>query len=666
MRRASRAIPISLFLTAACGGGFEDRATKAVFEPGSNSFWSLPLPSDLRRDPDGTFDLERWPGQWRPNPLVEMWLEAADKRLVDGWGISSGVFIPMSGAIDPKSLPADPKASMSADSSVFLLDIDPASPERGRRFPLEVSFTTKGDLYTPDNLLAAIPVFGFVRRPKTLYALVVTDGVLDAAGAPIGRTRAFDDAIRGEGDQATRDSLTPLRDQLESEGSSIDRVQVAAVFRTFDQNALLLKLVQWAEKLPEPRLADPWQHKSSYQSYEVFTAGFEVPTIQNGARPYDDIGEGRIVFGDDGEPQIVGRQRIELVLTVPKKPQPAAGFPITMYLHGSGGNRFEAVERAAKVEVKGAEDGEFGMGPAEWLARRGVATLGFDFNIHGMRHSPSDTTGLVFYNLFGNIDATLDNFTVAVMETVILSRFVTLTTVDPSLAPGLDAGGAGAIRFDPERISGMGQSMGTTLGISWMTVDPRAKGFVASGAGGILVEVAVSAHEPVTLKPVLEGFMGLSESGGEIHTAHPMLHAFQNLWDYVDPIAKAPYVSLMPHEGYAPRHIMMTAGYRDGYFAPRSQAAMATALGASLVGAEIEPTLPETLRLAGHDTMPYPLKANMNGKTVGVVHFAAPEELGHYVVFNQDGARHQYTCFVASIGGETKIAEARGLDDPCE
>jgi len=41
------------------------------------------MPSDLRRDDDGTLDLERWPGDWRPNDLVSMWLDATQRRLTE-------------------------------------------------------------------------------------------------------------------------------------------------------------------------------------------------------------------------------------------------------------------------------------------------------------------------------------------------------------------------------------------------------------------------------------------------------------------------------------------------------------------------------------------------------------------------------------------------------
>ena len=664
------ALLLAVSALAGCGG-FEERATQVVFAPDSADFWALPMPSDLRRDAAGKLDLTRWPGPWRPNSLVEMWLESSKERLADGWGVSSGVFFTLSADVDPASLPADPAASLAAGSSVYLLDVDPDSPERGRRFPLTVEFRAKGDLYAPARVLSAVPVFGFVRRPATTYAVVITEGVRDTAGQPIGRSAALHEALSGDGEARVVEHFAPLVDQLEAEGVDLDTVVGATVFRTFDHNATLRKLAAWAEALPAPTLTASVAVRTRYESYQVVTTRFEVPVIQAGDRPYSNLGEGRLVLGADGQPVVKETQPVDLVITLPTTgAPPAAGFPLTIYAHGSGGNRWQAVERSPKPEIEDAPDPAPGLGPAEWLARRGVATLALDFPLHGGRHNPPDTSGLVFYNLFGNIDATIDNFSVAVMELVLLTRLVESIRIDPSIAPGVLSAGAaadGKIKFDMARLTAMGQSMGTTLAVPWATVDPRVDGFVFSGAGGMLVEIAVTATEPAVLKPVIEGFTGLSQRGEELHLAHPLLHAFQNVWDWVDPVAKAPYISRMPHAGFAPRHVMMTAGFRDGYFHPRSEAAIAVALGATQGGDEIEPILPAALALDGRTRAPLPLAGNLAERTVGVVAYAAPNTQGHYVVFNQEGARYQYTCFVASVGvvAAPAIPAPAALDAPC-
>lgn len=664
-------LPALLLALVGCPGvpEYVERATTVRFEPASDDFWARGMPSDLRREEDGTYDLEKWPGDW-DGELASMWLLAADDRLRDGWGVSSGAFLQLSGAVDPATLPESPEASLAAGASVFLLDVDPDSAERGRRFPLDVSFLEVEDTYSPGNLLAAVPLFGFVRRPHTTYALVVTDAVKDTSGEPIGASRAFYDALFGlEGaDAAVVEHLRPLKETLEGEGFELARVAGATVFTTMDPSAELRDLADWAEAQPDPVLSEPWQVVAEHESYTLLTARYEVPVIQSGVRPYTRPGDGRIVYDDDGEPVIQLTQGVRLALTVPKAPQPSDGFPLTLYLHGSGGEYLQAVNRGPREEIEEAPEGEPGKGPAEWLARRGVATLAFDFPLHGDRNDPPDTSGLLLYNLLGNIDATLDNFHVAAMEVLFVSRLAMTTTVDAGLAGSLDTGGApdGLIRFDPERLTAFGQSMGTTLGVAWATIDPRVKGLLFSGAGGILVEIAVTAVEPLPLKGAVEQFLEMKE-GEELHLAHPLLHALQNLWDLVDPVAKAPHVVKEPFEGVPPKHVMMTAGVRDGYFHPRSQAAMAVALGVPLAGNPVEDILPARLGLAGIDPVSFPAQDTVNGRTAVVIEYEAPHTLGHYVVFNQEGARYQYTCFLASVGteGGAKVPGPASLGDAC-
>jgi len=647
---------------------YVERATQAVFAPAGEDFWDRPLPSDLRVQDDGTYDVERWPGPWE-NDLVLMWLRATDRRLTDGWGLSSGGFFRLTGALDAALSDEDTEPTASLDAPAFLVDVGDG-PSRGTLIPVRTR-VVPADLYTPENLLAVLPVFGHLRRETSTYAFVVTDALTDADGEPLGASRAFFDALTGadEADARAKENLAPLAAFLDEKEFDLARVACAAVFTTFDPNVTLQKLSRFVEREPTPSLVEEWTVAEEYESYQVLVAKTSVPVIQSGARPYANAGEGAIVWSDDDTPTIVERQDVRLALTIPKSPMPAGGFPLMLYMHGSGGEWYQAIDRGPEPEVplEEREDPPPGTGPSEWVARRGVATLGFDFPLHGDRNSPPDTTGLLLYNLFGNIEATLDNFNVAAMEVSHMSRLALAISVDEALAPTLDAGGAadGRIFFDPARLTAFGQSMGTTLGVAAATVDPRIQGYVFSGAGGMLIEIAVTAVEPLVLGPLVANFVELEAD--DLHIDHPLLHTFQALWDLVDPVVKAPYVARRPQGDKHVPHVFMSAGVRDGYFHPRSQAAVATSLGASLVGDEVEPILPASLALDGRETASFPLVGNIEGKTVGVVQYAAENTQGHYVLFNRDDARFQYTCFVATVGtvDDVPLAGPAALDAAC-
>src|SRR6185436_17410131 len=120
-------------------------------------------------------------------------------------------------------------------------------------------------------------------------------------------------------------------------------------------------------------------------------------------------------------------------LAIPRRPMPAGGFPLMIYSHGSGGEAYEAIDRGPLPEMPSPRpDPTLGSGPAKYLAERGIATLGFDYPLHGKRKDPPDTSGLELYNLFGDIDTTIDNFQVAPMEGVMVARMATVMSIPAS------------------------------------------------------------------------------------------------------------------------------------------------------------------------------------------------------------------------------------------
>ena len=73
-----RFLLIAVIAFAACGPEYTEQPTQVRFEP-SGDFWSRPIPSELRKQSDGTYDYNRWPG---PHPdLMQMWLTTLDDRV---------------------------------------------------------------------------------------------------------------------------------------------------------------------------------------------------------------------------------------------------------------------------------------------------------------------------------------------------------------------------------------------------------------------------------------------------------------------------------------------------------------------------------------------------------------------------------------------------------
>jgi hypothetical protein len=647
-----------LLVLSSCGEAFVERKTVVSFDPSSASFWGNPLPSELRRQEDGTLNLEKWPGE--KTELIKMWLTSIDDR-VRGWGVSSGAFFPLNAAIDVNSLPTDVSDSLQGESAVQLIDVTVDSKEYGRRFPVKATFTTDTVPYRPTNLLAVTLMPGFVMRPNTTYAVILTDVIKDTAGQPIGRSKAFHNALleTKDADAKAVAALKPLIDYVKREKRNTAKIVGATVFTTIDVDSALVRLATWAETLPVPTLENAFVKADEHPDFTVYTTRYLVPQVQTGIKP----GYGRIQWNADKTAPIQkGTQSVRLVISIPKKPMPAAGYPLMVYFHGSGGEYREVIDRGP-LPLTGTRptlpDPPPGSGPAAWLGRRGISTLGFDFPLHGDRESPPDTSGLKLYNLFGDIDSTIDNFTVAAFEAIYLSRLLeTIRVQTPN----------GEAKFDVQHLSAMGHSMGSTLGIPISTVSTRYKGFIFSGAGGLLLEVATETTYPVKLRDALQLFLGF-EDNQVLDRNHPLLHAFQSLWDFVDPVAKARHVAKEPLPNQNPKPYFLPQGLIDGYFNPGAQTAIGGALGTTIVGEELHPQLPQTLRLDGRGNQPsYPLKNNLNGVTAGTVMKKVPFELGHYIAFDTEDIRSQLACFVLGVGSVDgpKIVAPRALDAACD
>ena len=270
MRRPLALLAVVLLSCGPAATGYVERATQVRFETTSDDFWALPLPSQFRMKADGSLDLERFPG--KRTALANMWIQAAQKRVRGGWATTGGIFFTTTGAVDPSTL---------TESSAYLVDIDDASPEVGRHFPLTYEFTPNAGTLNPPNMLALLPPLGFVRRPLTTYAAVLTDAVKDTSGQPLGRSKTFDTTFGSD------PSFEVLKTYLKGKSLDASHVIAATVFKTIDPADHLKKLVKWEESLPAPAVTAPYVAAETYPGFQVVVGQYTVPKIQSGERPGD-------------------------------------------------------------------------------------------------------------------------------------------------------------------------------------------------------------------------------------------------------------------------------------------------------------------------------------------------------------------------------------------
>ena len=117
-------------------------------------------------------------------PLITQYI-GDTQGLLDGFSPAAAMYLRFTGDIDPMTLPVDPPHSLQASSSVQLLNVDPKSPEHGKRHLLETFWQKDDGVYWVKDTLAVRPALGYPLLPATRYALVVTSALKAADGSTI-------------------------------------------------------------------------------------------------------------------------------------------------------------------------------------------------------------------------------------------------------------------------------------------------------------------------------------------------------------------------------------------------------------------------------------------------------------------------------------------------
>jgi hypothetical protein len=626
-------------------------AAEQIFDPEGSSFYDLPFPMELRRDPDGTVALTNFP--FPPaNALVESYRVALERT--QGFGINSGVFFKFDAPIDPASLPASPAASAAPGASVFLIDVDPRSPSRGTRTPLWIQFREVGDAWRDDNLLVVMPVPGLPLEPDTLYAAVVTDDLLGADAAPVTASAFLQRMRAGSATTAFEKQALPLYQKLwkqleKGEGLSRERVVGATVFRTGDATAPLEAVERYVRSKVRPAPSNLLLDAArSTGAYWVMTGQILAPQFQNGPPPFAAAGTGIFQFDGKGRPLVQRLDTLNFVLTIPKErddgtlSMPKRGWPIAPYMHGTGGSRNSFIN-----------DGTAGR-----LAAQGIASIGIDQPLHGLR--PGATAdGANFYSPL-NPDSLRDNPLQAATDSLVVHQLARRLTVDPAfLAADPGAGFVATtkkIRFDKKRVMYVGHSQGATTGPLFLGVARNVLGGVLSAGGGhLLVNILTREQEffaGLKLRDLVQILLG-----GPVDLFHPALHLLQMGSEVSDPVAFAPQFA-QRRKG-RPLSILFTHGTADGYVTTPMTAAMVVAARYPLVAPTFPPIafplLPgyqyqEAFDLAGLPTLTTPVSGNLaTGKNLATGGMVLYDGQGHFPFFQYEPARAQWTGFMRTL-----------------
>jgi hypothetical protein len=645
----------------ACEPTYTPAAVQSLTTPideARQPFFSAPWPDDRRLASDGTVPTDNFPNPYGQSTLAENLMQTGD-HLVHGWGTSAPAYMPLSGAIDTSSLPAAPKAG---NPSVFIVNIDPASPELGQRAVVDFHFYATANSFVQANVLAVRPVPGFPLLAKTKYAVVVTTAVKDANGHAVGPQQPFWDVFVGTPKGSSEEELAtyykPLITELKREHFALTNVAGATIFTTQPIIDEMLTLRDYLLSLPVPAF-DPGTlqydsnlsvpAKGSTPGYYVFEATYPATNMQHGTPPFAQTG-GDFEYDANGTPIPGYVEHMRVSVLVPTGPQPAGGWPVAMYSHGTGGDYLSSVQ---EYEA---------LGPT--IAQQGIVVFGIDQILTGPRSGlpASEQAGGCFGMLVDNcfIDpvnavAGRNNLRQSALDNVTLRRLISNpATIIPAEANATTVAGftnpvSAPITFNPNKLGFIGHSQGGLTGSIYVALDPVPLGGVISGAGGLLTATVIERQNPQLL-PLIEGPLFLSLPAGEtLEWYHPALALIQTLAEAVDPINWGRSWITSPPPNGRPKNIFTTSGLLDLDTPTDTAEFLNTA-------ARVPQLLPlahtaYSYTLAGVPPVTAPLSGNVTSGaqtvTASFHQWPAPER--HFVIFDDREARHEWSGFLQSL-----------------
>ncbi len=616
----------------------------------AGGFYRAPFPSEDMRTASGRISLAGF-----PNPegieLVDQLLDVIE-RDARGFSLTAPLFMTLSGAPDVHSLP-DITASIQDDSPVFLMDVDPDSPRLGTRYPIDTDYQADGGPFGDEHLLAALPLQGIVLRQDTRHALVVTRSLKDASGEPLGRSEDLarvlsGDPVPGLSDTARADYTSAVL-QLRALGAvTPDAIAGLAVFVT---GAPTLDGVQAAHALRHSAPPEVTEIAATdvYDDFCVYQGRVLMPTFQHGTPPFATAADGGGWRFIDGAPQQAGTETARVWFTVPRMPLMGSDLPTVVMIRTGGGADNPLAERGPR-DAEGAFI-EPGRGPALHFARAGFAGVTWDGPHGGLRNVSGGDEQFLMFNV-SNVEAMRDNVRQTALEAALIPAILQDLVVDTSACPG--APGETRFRTGPGEVALFGHSMGGTVAPIALALSDRYGAAMFSGTGGSWIENVVFKQKPLEVKPLAELLVGYA-GRRELHRFDPALGLLQWAAEPADP---PPYGRLVTDPSVG-RHLLMMQGIVDRYILPSIANTAALSMGLPLGGEALDETVAElaehrhlrqVMPFAGLTTQSYPVSGGGPDGTTRVVtqHLEDGVEDGHEVVFQTDGPKHQYRCFLES------------------
>jgi predicted esterase len=590
--------------------------------PTAGTFFDLPWPTDVRTDAMHHPDMTGFIPTGAHSAILTTYLNAIQSGQV-GFATNGAMYFRFSRHLDTTTLPTDAHASTDAASSVYLIDIDPTSPTVGARIPILTRYQQLATVFWPERTLAMRTLDGMPLAGNRLYAAVVTDRVHATDGTAFGRDTDFASVVAGT---APAPVMAVYQPALTALASDLPHVISLAVFRTQDPTGLAMQIRDYIHSQPVPGpTMDGIVHGGSDPHYSILEGHYgPVPIFQSGTNPY--VTDGGQIDLDDGH-IVEGTFDAHFALTIPFSTMPAAGYPLVLYSHGTGGDYRSFIDD----------------GTATRLAAVGIAVMGIDQPYSGERNPTTLNVDILTFN-FDNPQSFRFTAIEGAVDIVSQARYAHVIDIPTTL---LDRNGA-QIHFDAANTFFFGHSQGAQTAPLYLAIDDACRAGLISEGGSLITYPLLLKTDPISIPQILMSALGLHETLADegFDLFHPVATALQGWIEDSDPSNYAPYLFQHPRAGFAPKSIFMTEGGMDPDTPPPAIEALAVAIGVPQVD-------PIWRRIANEDFLGIapatsPVTANVAGgaATAGLLQF--PME-GHFSVFDNTECQTRYHGFFMSL-----------------
>jgi hypothetical protein len=318
---------------------------------------------------------------------------------------------------------------------------------------------------------------------------------------------------------------------------------------------------------------------------------------------------------------------------------PAAGWPIAITSHGTGGDYLSDC-------YSGDRD------TCTALAREGLAGTGQDQPLHGTRWCDAtptpcseDMLELYSFNFF-NPEAGRSVQRQSIADSIYLMR---LLREDKIVVPASLSRHGREEHFDPSHTLFFGHSQGGITGALLFAVEDRLRGGVLSGTGGGLSTTIMLRTNPMDFSSLVATAIGLNDPT-ELSEFHPVLALVQMMVDVTDPLAYAgSWLQFDATDPAAtPRSVLLTEGLLDQDTPSPTAEALAVAAGFPVI--KPYASWCAGAQALGIQPIDSPVQGNLasGGQSVTGAQAQYPND-DHFAVYDNANAYQTYQTFLGTL-----------------